>query len=129
MLEDSPVHSPEHSPSQGDPGAWKDEGTGMPFLEFDLGLPLGLAPEVDYFLQEPASSVRERSGSDSSPEPPAEEYERWVTWWGQALAMPEWWQALEEIPEVDNYWELAQMIWASFELPQWVNKLHDVENY
>ena len=129
MLEGSPVHSPEHSPPQGNPGAWEDEGAELPFLEFDLGLPLELAPDVDCFLQELASSTRERSGSDSSPEPPAEEYKRWVTWWGQALDMPEWWQELAEIPEVDDYWEMAQMIWASFELPQQVSELHDVENY
>ena len=76
-----------------------------------------------------ASSKKERSGSDSSPEPPAEDYERWVTWWWQELNMPEWWQELAEIPEVDDYWELTQMIWASFKLPQLVSKLHDVENY
>ena len=88
-----------------------------------------MAPEVDCFLQEPSSSARERSGSDSSPESPAEEYERWVTWWEQALDMPEWWQELVEIPEVDDYQELAQMIWAPFKLLWGVSKLHDVENY
>ena len=43
--------------------------------------------------------------------------------------MPEWWQELAEIPEVDNYQELAWKIQASFEVPQQVSKLHDVENY
>ena len=43
--------------------------------------------------------------------------------------MPDWWQELAEIPEVDDYWELAQMIQASFKLPWQMSKLHDVENY
>ena len=93
------------------------------------GLPPELGPDVDCFLQEPAHSAREDSGSDSSPEPPAEQYKRWVTCCEQVLNMPEWWQELVEIPEEDDYWELAQMIQASFELPWWVSKLHDVENY
>ena len=70
LLEDSPVHSPEHSPPQWSPGAWEEEGAEPPFLEFDLGLPPELGPDVNCFLQEPASSTREGSGSDSSPKPP-----------------------------------------------------------
>ena len=42
--------------------------------------------------------------------PPAEEYGRCVTWQGQVLDMHDWWQELVEIPEVDDYWELAQKI-------------------
>ena len=38
-------------------------------------------------------------------------------WRGQALDMPSWWQELVEIPEVDDFQELAQKIQASFELP------------
>ena len=34
-----------------------------------------------------------------------------------------------EIPEVDNYQELAQKIQASFELPWQISKLHDMEKY
>ena len=48
---------------------------------------------------------------------------------GADAQFPEWWQELAEIPEVDDYWELAWMIWASFELPWWVSQLHDVQNY
>ena len=43
--------------------------------------------------------------------------------------MPDWWQELVEIPEVDDHWELARKIQASFELPEWISELHDVENY
>ena len=43
--------------------------------------------------------------------------------------MPSWWQELVEILEVDDFQELAQKIWASFELPQRMSELHNVENY
>ena len=102
---------------------------GLNCLEFNLGLPPELGPDVNCFLQEVTSNTREDIRSDSSPEPPVEEYKRWVTWQGQALDMPDWWQELVEIPEVDDYWELAQKIWASFNLLQQMSKLHDMENY
>ena len=101
----------------------------MPFLEFDLGPPPDLGPEVNHFLQELASRSREDSESNSSSEPLAEEYERWVTWRGWALDMPSWWKELAKIPEVEDFQELAHRIWASFELPQWMSKLHGMENY
>ena len=128
LPEDSPVHSPEHSPPWWGKGAWENKGAELPFLEFNLGPPPVLGPDVDCFLQELASGAREDSGSNSSPEPPVEEYRRWVTWWGQALGMPGWWQELVAIPEVDNYQELTWKIQASFKLAQWMNKLHDVGN-
>ena len=129
MPEDIPIHSSEHNPPQSGPGVWADRGAELPFLEFDLGTPPEFGPDVDCLLQELASSTRQDSRSDSSPESPAEEYKRWVTWQGQVLDMPEWWQELAEIPKVDDYQELAQMIWDSFELPWQVSELHDVENY
>ena len=73
--------------------------------------------------------MREGSRSNSSPEPPVEEFGRWVTWQGQALNMPDWLQGLAEIPEIDDHQELAQRIWASFELPWRMSELHDVGNY
>ena len=106
--------------------SWEDERAEMPF---DLGPPPELGLDVDCFLQELASSTREDSGNDSSPEPPAEDYERWVTWQGQALNMPDWWQELAEISEVDDPQELARKIRASFELPQQIGELHGMENY
>ena len=123
------AHSPEHGPPQWGPEAWEDEGAEQPFLEFDLGPPPELGPDIDCFFQELTSSTREDSKNDSSPEPPAEECERWVTWWGQVLDTPEWWQELVEIPEVVDHWELARKIQASFELPLQISKLHDMENY
>ena len=43
--------------------------------------------------------------------------------------MPNWWWEFAEIPEVDDYQELAWKIQVSFKLPQWVSELHHVENY
>ena len=81
-LEDSTVHSPAHSPPWWGLGTPEDEEDELTFLEFDLGPPPELGPEVDHFLQEPAHDSREDSKSNSSSEPPVEDYKRWVTWWG-----------------------------------------------
>ena len=78
------------------------------------------------FFEELASESREDEESDFPLEPPAEEYKRWVEWRGQAIEMPSWWQELGKIPEVGNLQELAQRIWASFELPQQMSKIHNV---
>ena len=53
----------------------------------------------------------------------------WVTWRGWVLDMPSCWQELAEITEIDDFWELAQKMQASFEFPQQMSKLHDIENY
>ena len=39
-------------------------------------------------------------------------------WRGQAVNTPSWWWELVGILEVSNFQELAQKIWASFNLPQ-----------
>ena len=43
--------------------------------------------------------------------------------------MPGWWLELAEIPGMDNHQELAQKVWASFELPQRISEWHGVESY
>ena len=91
LLEESPVHSPMHSPPQWDLETLEDKEAELPFLEFDLGPLPELGPDIDHFLQEPARKSREDRESNSSPEPPAEEYKRWVQWRGQAVDMPSWW--------------------------------------
>ena len=73
--------------------------------------------------------MREDGGNKSSPAPPVEEYERWVTWQAQAHDMPDWWPELAEISKVDDHQELAQKIRTSFELPQWISEQHGMENY
>ena len=97
-------------PSPDAPGTLEDKEAELPFLEFDLGPPPELGPEVNHFLQELTSKSREDSESNSSPEPLMEEYKRWVMWRGQALDTPSWWQELVEILEVDDFQELAQKI-------------------
>ena len=72
---------------------------------------------------------REDGGSNPSQEPPVEDYERWVKWRGQIVDAPNWWQELVRIPGVSNFQELAWQVRASFKLPQWMSKIHDVKNY
>ena len=106
-----------HSPPWWGPGTPEGKKAELPFLEFHLGPPPELGPEVNHFLQEPACRSREDSKSHSSSEPLAKECERWVTWRGWALNMPSWWKKLVKILEVEDFQELALKIWASFELP------------
>ena len=75
LLEGSPAHSSMHSPPQ-----WEDEEAEPPFLEFNLGSPPELGPDVEHFFQDPADECGEDGGSHFPAEPPAEEYERWVEW-------------------------------------------------
>ena len=42
---------------------------------------------------------------------------------------PSWWWELEMIPDVDDIQELAQKIWASFKLSQWMSEVHGIDNY
>ena len=124
LLEDSPTHSPAHSPHH-----WEDKEAEWPFLEFNLGVPPELGLDVKHFFGKSANESREDGGSNFPSEPPAQEYERWVEWRGQVVNMPSWWWELGKIPEEGNFQELAQKIQASFELPQQMSKMHDVENY
>ena len=71
---------PHTQPSLMGPKTLEDEEAEQPFLEFDLGPPPELGPDVNCFLQELANKSRENRKSDSSLEPPVEEYERWVMW-------------------------------------------------
>ena len=97
LPESSPTHSPTHNPPW-----WEDEEAEPPFLEFDLGPPLELGPNVEHFLQELAGKCVEDGGSHLSAEPPVEKYEKWVEWRGWVVDTPSWWQELEKIPEVDD---------------------------
>ena len=78
-LEESPAPTFKYSPPQWGPGSGEDKGAKLPLLDFDLEAPPVLGPEVSYFLQESAGSLEEDNRNRSSPEPPVEEYKRWVT--------------------------------------------------
>ena len=65
----------------------------------------------------------------SSPEPPVEDWESWVTWRAQTQEMSGWWQELAKVPRVDDHEKLTHEVWASFQLPQKTSKWHQVENY
>ena len=115
--EESPAPFFEYSPPQWGPGSGENEEAKLPLLDFDLEALPELGPEVDCFLQELAGSSEEDNRNRSSPEPPVEEYKRWVTWRAQAHDMPGWWLELAEVPGVDDHQELAQKVQASFKLP------------
>ena len=125
--EDSPTPSPTYSPPQWGPEAPEDQEAKLPYLEFNLGPPPELGVDVEHFFQEEASGQGEDRGSGPSQEPQMEDYERWVEWRGQKVATPTWWQELLEILEVNDVQELSWKTRASFELPQWMSKIHDIE--
>ena len=127
--EESPVPFFEYSPPWLGPGSGEDEEAKPPLLDFDLEPLPELGPEVNGFLQEPADSLEEDDRNRSFPELLVEEYDRWVTWQAWAHDMPGWWLELAKIPGVDHHQELAQMVQASFELPQWISEWHGMENY
>ena len=108
---------------------WEDKEAELPLLDFNLEPPQELGPEVDCFLQELAGSLEKDDRNRSSPEPPEQEYERWVTWQARAHDIPGWWPELAKIPGVDDHQEIAWKVQASFELPQQINEWHGVENY
>ena len=107
----------------------EDQEDELPYLEVNLGPPPELGPDIEQFFQEQVSRQGEDVGSNTFPEPLAEDYERWVEWRVQTIATPTWWQELLEILGVSNIQELAQKIRASFKLPQQMSKIHDVESY
>ena len=73
--------------------------------------------------------MEEDDRNRTSPEPPVEDYEKWVTWQARVHDTPGWWQELAKIPGMDDHQELAQQVWASFELPTCISEQHGTENY
>ena len=122
-----PEGSPTHSPTNSPPG-WEGEEAKPPSLEFDLGSPSELEPNVECFFQGPAGKWGDE-GHHLPVEPPVDNYEKWVEWRGQMVDTPSWWRELEEILDIEDTQELAQKIWASFELPWWTNEVYGSENY
>ena len=75
-LEESHVPYFEYNPPWRGPASEEDEET---LLDFNLEAPLELGLEVDCFLQGLAESSGEEDRRTSSPEPPVEDLENWVT--------------------------------------------------
>ena len=99
-LEESPAPYFEYNPPWRGPASEEDEA----LLDFDLEALL----EVDCFLQGLADSTGEEDRKWSSPEPPVEDLESWVTWRAQVHDMPDWWQELTEVPVIDDHKKLAR---------------------
>ena len=113
-----------------DPETWEeDQAAGQPSTRLDLGPLSELGPNIKCFLQELAAPPEEGGGSDVSPEPPAEDYERWIKCvGGHQVNTPDWWQELMEILGINDFQELGQKIRAFFEIPQVKNKAQDINN-
>ena len=75
-----------HPPWRGPTSEEEEEA----LLDFDLEAPPELGLEVNCFLQGLAESLEEEDRRTSSPEPPVEELESWVTWRAQRHDMPDW---------------------------------------
>ena len=116
--EESPAPYFEYNPPWRGPASKEDEEA---LLDFDLEAPLELGPDVDHFLREPADTLGE-DRKRSSPEPPVEDLESWVTWRVQVHDTPDWWQELTEVPGIDDHKKLAQEVQASFKLPQQISE-------
>ena len=127
--EEGPAPFFQYSPLQLGMGSEEEEEAKLPLLDFDLEDLLELGPEVDHFLQELAGSSDEENRDRPSAEPLVEEYERWVTWRAQMHDTPGWWQELVKVPEVKDHQELAKKVQASFKIPQWISKQHNMGNY
>ena len=86
-------------------------------MDFNLEALPELGPEFDCFLWGPAESLEEEDRKTSSPEPPVEDLESWVTWRAWMHETPGWWQELAKIPGVDDHEKLTHEVQASFQLP------------
>ena len=47
-----------------------------------------------------------------------ENYEGWLEWRAHHVDMPEWWEELVVIPNVEGHRKFTQKICASFEIPR-----------
>ena len=88
--------------------------------EGDLGLPPSLKPNLEHFLGGHPSQQDQKGENprwDPPPKPPLDDYCKWIEWHGQCVDMPAWWRELQVIPVVEDHWELAQKVMASFKVP------------
>ena len=85
--------------------------------ECDLGPLLNQEPDLEHFLGKPAVMQGAEGGSELSQEPSVGNYVVWLEWRGHQLDMPDWWEELVAIPNVDDHHRLARKVKASFEIP------------
>ena len=123
LPESSTTHPPTHSPP------WLEDRGWTTFPGVWPGGPTRAGAWCGAFLPGPGWQVWGRWRKPSFCRTPSGEIWRVGRVEGQVVDTPSWWQELEKIPEVDNVQELAQKIWASFELPQWTSEVYDIENY
>ena len=106
----------------------EEQVLGQASTDLDLGPLLELGPDLEHFLQEPAIMQEEGGESSLSQGPLAEDYKDWIKWRGCRFSTPNWWWELVGIPRINDFWELAQKIRASIEIPQVKSKAQDIDN-
>ena len=97
--------------------------------DLELGELPGLEPKVAYLLGGSTKSLGKESSKTLSPKPPVGELQKWVVWKACTHETPSWCRELTLVAKVANYEQLAQEVWASFQLPRWASEVHHVENY
>ena len=128
LVQPEESHAPyfKYNPPWRGPASEEDEEA-VP--DFNLEAPPELGLEVNCFLQGLAESLGEEDRKTSSPEPPVEDLESWVTWRDLVHDMSDWWQELTQVPGANDHEKLAQEVQAFFKLPWQISKHHCVQNY
>ena len=115
-FEDPPA--PNH-PTDPKTGSGEEGATGE---DSDLEKPLELRLEVASFMR----GSPETSGDEGNViplEPTVLEFSQWVPWRAKKCEIPDWWSKLSVVPGMEDYRKLAREVWASFQLPQWMQEL------
>ena len=92
--------------------------------EANLEDPPELKPVVASFLWgSPETSGDE--GEDALPKPTVSDLVGWVTWKAKMCDTPDWWRELSMVPGEEDTMKLARQVWASFQLPCWLQELKE----
>ena len=100
-------------------GSCEEEATGE---GSDLEEPPELGPLVASFLRG-LLETSEDEGNRMSLEPAVLEFNQWVPWKAKKCETPNWWTKLLAVPGMEDCRKLAREVWASFQLPQWMQEL------
>ena len=88
----------------------------------DLEEPLELGPALAFFLRGSPEASKDE-GDRMPPEPTVLEFAKWVPWKAEKYETPNWWSKLLAVPGMRDCRKLAREVWASFQLPQWMQEL------
>ena len=92
--------------------------------EANLEDPPELKPTVASFLQ----GLPETSGDKGNKvplEPAVLDLAGWVMWKAKMCDTPDWWRELSAVPGEEDTRKLARQVWASFQIPHWLQELNE----